>query len=446
MANVYDQFDTPSQAPAANPYDQFDNVLTDDGLPQGHPDVIEGPGARLTKMLAHPIQAIENAWAYPGSYLGNAISGAASSVKNAVNLPGDVATGKVDLNDPSQAVENAGRVFNMAGLTTPISPGSVGSKLAADAAPSMADLFAKGGAGFDAWRANGPSIPADAVAQWAMQNKQSLLNRGIRDLPAGAPSAHATLDEIIASAPGALDASPAELDAIRKTFVNNVAGAGANNTERGANATLRNSLMDFLVNSSPEGSGLKDAVGNWAAAERSDFLNNIESNAELQGMRAHSGHPGGNPIRQNVASALRVNPATGQNMAMREGLNPDEIDALRNVVGGGPNSVRTASNMLGGGLGHAGMIGAILAAKEGYEHGGVMGGLAGAGLPFVGTALRKLDESLTAKRLAEADNLVRMRSPLAQQMGPARGEAVFPTVDNKLVRALLTSQGQPADQ
>ena len=441
-------------------------VITDDGLPwnasdeqrqnaaRGFYGLLQDAGANIGAALAHPVAAIQNAWSQPGYMTPKAVAGAAAALKDAASIPGDVLTGKSSLSDPNMA----GRMANAALLATPVTPAALAGNALA---PSMEDLFKEGGAGFDAWRNSGLSYPAQAAKDWARQFQSGLNAEGILDVPAGAPSTHAILNRVQAS--GGPTATPAELDAIRKSFVHTIGGAGANATERMAGARARDDFLAFLDMAAPQNAvagpvagdevqGLRNAIGNWAAAERSNTLGTLEDNAELRAQASHSGHAGSNPLRQTVASALRINPATGQSFASRSGFNPEEIAALRSeVVQGGPvnNAVRTAANMAGGGLGHMGFIGSLLAAKEGYEHAGAAGAAIGASVPFVGSALRKLDNALMARRLAEIDNAVRMRAPLAQDMAANGGlpsTVVFPTAQNKLVRALQVQQMGLPDQ
>jgi len=336
-------------------------------------------------------------------------------------------------------------------LASPVSPASI--RTGVPISPPTDDIYAAGSRGFDNWRANGDARDPSDLAEWARRQQGALNADGILPVQAGAPSTHDILAQAANPPAGALPVDPGSLDALRKAFVNTAHGAGANNTERMAANRARDSYMDWLsqapseaigATSPPSVQGLRDAIGNWAAASRSDLVNNLESNAELQAERSHSGHANGNPIRQNVASVLRVNPSTGQSLASRSGLNDEEQDALRNVVGsGGP--VRTLGNMAGGGLGHGGFIGALLGAREGYEAGGVPGAMVGGSIPFIGSGLKALDKAAAARRLADADNLIRSRSPLAQQMSTP-GAAIFPTSQNRLVRALMAQQGQPQDQ
>lgn len=466
-------------APAADqPYANTaaPGVLTDDGTvwPEDQPGQTPAPAqpgmlSRIGGAIAHPLQTVEDAWNYPGSYLADAVKGQASAMKSAVTLPGDVATGKVDMNDPAQAGSNTARVLSAAMMEGPARASSMNGAAAKLGAPGTGALYTAGRQGFDDWRNSGLQYAPQDAADWATQFQQGLNKNGILPVSAGAPSTHSILDAIANPPSGSLPMEAGDLDSIRKSFVNTAQGAGANNTERMAANDAKRSFLDFMQNASPINAppaavagpaagaaganavgGLRDAIGNWAAASRGDLLDNIDSNAELRDEVSHSGHGGGNPLRQGVAASLRLNPSTGQNLLGRNGFNDAEQDAVRASVGGGP--VRTASNMAGGGLGHAGALGAILAAREGYEAGGVPGAVAGASLPFVGSALRGLDQSSVAGKLAAASDLVRSRSPLAQSgaVGSVTPN-MTPMLVSKLARAMAAQQGgqgqqQPAPQ
>lgn len=480
MADPWAQF-VPAGEPQADPWSSFVGgganapavgggqqgglpVITDDGSNwNAQPNGPAQPGllSRMGNAIAHPIQTVEDAWNYPGSYTADAVKGMGAAAKSAATLPGDVATGKMDMNDPSQAGSNAQRVLSAALLATPARAAGLESALVKRGAPGTGSLYAAGGKGFDDWRNSGLEYDPQETATWATRFKQGLNQDGILNKSAGAPSTHSILDDIINdAASGANVATAPQLDAIRKSFVHTAQGAGANNTERMAAGQAKTSFMDFLQNASPTNvqgpllagqtaaapatdavAGLRSAVGNWAAASRGDLLDNIQSNAELRDEAAHSGHGGGNPLRQAVAASLRLNPSTGTNLLSRSGFNDAEQGAVRAAIPGGP--VRTASNLAGGGLGHAGMIGGLLAAKEGYEAGGVGGAIAGGSIPFVGAGLRSLDQGAVARRLAKASDLVRSRSPLADSgVIGSMTPSMFPTIQSRLVRALMAQQGQ----
>ena len=61
----------------------------------------------------------------------------------------------------------------------------------------------------------------------------------------------------------------------------------------------------------------------------------------------------------------------------------------------------------------------------------------------IGPALKAVQNRMDAGRLAQADALVRQRSPLYQAMTQGAPTApVFPSAKNALVRALMAQQGQ----
>jgi hypothetical protein len=442
-------------------------VLTDDGSNWNAPQGQSQPGllSRMGNAIAHPVQTVEDAWNYPGSYLGDAAKGMGEAARSAATLPGDVATGKVDMNDPSQGGSNAQRVLSAALLASPARAASVDSALVKLGSPTTESLYGAGGKGFDAWRNSSLQYDPQGAATWATQFQQGLNKEGVLDVPAGAPSTHAILGKVANPPPNALDMEPGDLDSIRKSFVKTAQGAGANATERTAANDAKASFLDWLQNAKPTNGtptnaptnamaqptataagadavgGLRAAIGNWAAASRGDLLDNISSNAELRDEVSHSGHGGGNPLRQAVAAALRRNPSTGQNLLSRSGFNDEEQAAVRAAIPGGV--VRTASNLAGGGLGHAGAVGGILAAKEGFETGGIPGAIVGGSLPFIGSGLRALDRGAVSKGLANASDLVRSRSPLADTGAISTvTPSMFPTVQSRLIRALMAQQGQ----
>jgi len=375
------------------------------------------------------------------------------ALKDAASIPGDVATGKQQL-DASLIP----RLANASLMSSPLPPEAQGLGFGSRAAqPSTDQLLSTGANGFNAWRNSDLRYDPYQFANWAQQQKQGLVNEGINTLPSGAPDLHSILEGMSNVPSGALDLTPADLDRWRKELGNTAKGSVvANPTQAAAAGRAKTAFSDFLSAALPtsvvDGSltpamqgavqDYRDSVANYAAGKRSQFVNNLDQNSELQAARAHSGHAGGNPIRQNVAGVLRVNPTTGLSIADRQGLNDPEQAALWNVVQGSvpSNTVRTASNLAGGGLGHAGAIGGILAAKEGYEHGGVPGAIIGGSVPFIGTALRKLDNALASRRLNAADELIRSRSPLAAQTPPQAAFTLSPTAQQRLSRAMLAQQ------
>lgn len=445
--------------PFAPPGSAASGMLTDDGTVWGQQQQpsqhIPGLIERAGNAIAHPIQTIEDAWNAPGSYLGNA----AASAKDAASIPGDVLTGKQPLDQSA-----VGRLANAAMLASGTSPaaGAVGFGARSVAAPTD-DLLRAGVQGFNDWRASPLRYDPYNNANWAQQAKQDLIANGPRER--AAPDLHAILDGMSSVPNGALDFTPAEQQQWRQEFSDLERSNKATNPVQSAAAgRLKRSFSDFLASTPPTSSvdglmdpataeavqGYRNANANYAAGKQAQFVDNIESNADLGNDAAHSGHNGDNVLRQQVKSALRVNPITGVNMADRAGLNDASQDALRQVISPDsvwPNRIRTAGNLLGGGLGHAGALGALIAAKEGYEYGGLPGAIAGGSAPFLGTALKEAAENMTKNRLNNASEVVRQGAPLSQTGGYTSPRfSVDPQTSLKLARALAGSQWQPQEQ
>lgn len=432
-------------------------VITDDGTNWNAPP--PGPSqpgllSRMGNAIAHPVQAVEDAWNYPGSYWGNA----AGAAKDAASIPGDVANNKQPL-DASiiPRLTSAAMMVNTPGAGSE----AVGFGAKSVSAPTDA-LLSAGSQGFNDWRASPLRYDPHQFANWAQQQKQGLIENG--PSARSAPDLHEIIDGMSNPPPGALDATPREVQNWRQEFSDLARSNVATNPVQSTAADrLKRSFSEFLANAPPTNAvdgaltpemqssvqGYKDANANYAAGKQASFVDNLGENADLQNASAHSGHAGGNPIRQNVKSALRVNPVTGINQADRAGLSDAAQDVLGQVpapVGPWANRIRTTSNLAGGGLGHAGLIGALIAAREGYEAGGIPGAAAGAALPFVGVGLRGADESLTRGRLNNASNFIRSSAPLSQTGGYTIPRIqVGPETQGRLARALLMQQqqGQP---
>ena len=427
------------EMPAAAQSTASSGVLTDDGTvwPEDKP------------ATPSPQQSGGFQWSpmsVPGiaSRLGNALMGAAS-------LPGDVATGKIDMNDPMQARSNVGRVAQAASLASPMGPEAIGSRLIA---PASEDLYKAGSEGFNAWNKSGVEINPSGVANAATQIKQGLINNDFL-IPESAPRTHALLDQLATPPTGALPMRAADLDAARQKLVELGQSPG---DEGMAARTAKRGLLDYMQNVAPQDivagasaypearTKLSDAIGNWAAGSRTGALEGIDENAELRAAAANSGKNIGNATRQRVASFVQNPPANpaGSSMAVKAGFNPDEIEALKGVVQGGPgaNAARGVANLLGGGGGIGRMM--TTAAGAGLGHmtgvGPEVGGLVGF---EAGHAAKGLENAAVQRSLRQVTGDVAQRSPLFQS-GQGPQAPVFPTARNALVRALMTQQQPPS--
>jgi hypothetical protein len=178
---------------------------------------------------------------------------------------------------------------------------------------------------------------------------------------------------------------------------------------------------------------------------RSDRITNLEESADLKAASAHSGRNGDNSIRQTVRPI--VDPAKPKNAV---GYSDAELNALREVVQGTPtrNSLRYVGNLLGGGGG----LGQMLTIAGSAAAGGSTHGAAGAGLgaiaPLaVGVTSKSLADALARRALHKADDLIRQRSPLYEEMLANQGPAQFlsPQTQSALARALMMRNTAPQE-
>jgi hypothetical protein len=332
---------------------------------------------------------------------------AAKSIFGAVTLPGDVYSGKADLNTP----EDFARVQDLAMMASPVNPAAragMPARQLAVPAPSAEELKATADKTYDAIRNMGVDYSAPAVSDMAGGVQRDLESKGIlREL---APKTHAILDKL-QDVPEDSVSPFTGLQAARRSF--GFAGKDFTNpTEQLASGTAKEALDSFLGDPRNVAAGpgelaaglLQEANSNYAAAKRSELLSGTLENAERRAEAVNSGKNIGNTIRARTASILEKPKQTS-------GFSPEELGALENVSRGSflRNRVRDVGNLLGGGGG----LGAVAAAGIGGAEAGFPGAVLA---PAVGYGAKALDNYLTQRSLQSADELVRQRSPLADQL------------------------------
>jgi len=438
-------------------------VLTDDGdtswlngqstQPTHEPGLIE----RVGSAIAHPIQTVQDAWNYPGSYVADAAKGMASSVKDAATLPGDVATGKVDMNDPAQAKANAARVLSAAMLTTPgdmMAPGLTGKVVQNVTMPARGELKAAESGAYKAAEDTGTAYSPGSVAGML---RNATTQPGFPD-PAAAPLTFGLVKDLAnVSAPGGIqDIIPVNrLETLRQDL-------GGINEGRDAHAAgrVKSALDDFLENP-PEGaavSGDADAVAglygtaraNSAARIRADQLAQALQGGERRSATANSGNNEANSIRQRVRSFVDQNnqlTGYGENDYRIPGYTDDQNTAIKTVLAGTPvqNAARSTGNFFGkgGGLGRLAAT-AVSAGALSHVMGPEVGGTLGAMLPTViGGTARGIDDAYARQGVKGLIDSMIQRSPLYQERA-ANTPFELPTnaSGTALVRALMAQQGQ----
>jgi hypothetical protein len=396
-------------------------------------------------------------------------AGITGALWKAFNTPADVVEGKVPMLGPDDhtSPQMIDRAANMASVIASPSPAALaGSRYGQmalpqpAAVPSAAELKAAGGAGYDAARNSGLEIAGDAVGQMAQGLQQTLQgDRGI--IEKTAPKTFSILGELANPPQGATVGIPG-LQAARRgltgiSMEGGTEGLAARQSIKTIDGFLENldpaSVVAGTSTAQDVSNTLRNANANYAAAQRSNTLTGeldrantgVLDRAEANAAAANSGTNLDNSIRQRVRSLL----ANPKELA---GFSQEEIDALNQVNKGTftQNAARIVGNLLGGGGG----LGAAAAGAVAGAGGSALGlgptgvGAAALGAPVAGAALKMGENALARRGLNAVDELVRMRSPLYQQMQAAQ-PPMAPTYgrDAAIMRALglglLSPQQQP---
>ena len=294
--------------------------------------------------------------------------------------------------------------------------------LPAVAAPPTADaLHAAASASYEAAKDLGIHYSSPHVAAMAGDVQNGLNLDG--SLAPVAPQTHAFLDQLQAIPQGNSTVPFVSLETARRVF-GKISQNPGNSTDARAASIAEGAIDQFYSNPPPgavvAGPGadatriLADARGNAAAGFRSDTLNGIEYAAGQRAAAADSGQNAGNAIRSRIASLLIKGGGTN-------GFTPGEVAALEGVNNGSAsaNFTRFPGNMLGGGGGASATHAALTGGLAGYELGGGTGAALGATTPLVGLAAKAVSNNLTKNALTAADEMVRSRSPLFDQLQAA---------------------------
>jgi hypothetical protein len=172
---------------------------------------------------------------------------------------------------------------------------------------------------------------------------------------------------------------------------------------------------------------LKEARANYAAAMRADTIQKKIGNAELAAGTAFAGGNINNATRQALKPLIK------NDFAKASGYTDAEKAALKTAANG--TLVGNLARMIG-------KVGPD-AGWKGIEHGRTAIATGGASLPFTGATFiaKKIGDASTARNVAKLDEMLRNRSPLAQQTAAA---APVPARQSggraALVNALIASQ------
>ncbi|MBX5147601.1 hypothetical protein [Rhizobium lentis] len=396
-------------------------------------------------------------------------AGILGALKRAVMLPGDVYSGKVQLNGPDgrPSMEGIARSLEFASVFNPAAPGlRAGEGLIPGVSkslrkpnkvepPSSDVLYAEGKRNFEALRNSDVDYSSGAVKVMAEAVQSKLEKEGFDADLAG--KTHKILAKLL-SPPENSVASIEGLDSARRTFEKIVQNVKDPNDQAAASRVIR-ALDEFIGAADPASvlggkaadaaDALKAASGNFAAAKRSDILNGIDRSPDFGAVPSTSATNSADAVRQRVASTLLQDKEIF-------GFSREELAALETIARGSTaqNVTRRIGKFLEGGSGVARMLstavgGAAGAAASSASGAGTAasGAALGALVPTVlGQGSKELSNILTSRALSTVDRMVRQRSPLYQAtLDAAPKEAVRQPKAEALVRALLLSQ-QPQQQ
>jgi hypothetical protein len=182
----------------------------------------------------------------------------------------------------------------------------------------------------------------------------------------------------------------------------------------------------------------------YGAGGEDGVATGVADKASLSADTANSGQNLDNAIRQRVKAIL-------QSPKQAAGFSPEELATLNEVARGtaSRNAIRYVGNWLGGGGGLASVAATGVGGFAGNMAGGpILGAISSVAAPLTGYLAKNLGNRLTSGALSAADDLVRQRSPLYQDLlRTAPRVRVEPTNSVALARALMgnAAGAEPAD-
>lgn len=403
--------------------------------------VAAAPAAGPWEQFAAPTE--KKAFGLGDTWPARLAKGVVESVKSAVTLPGDVYSGKTQV-DPSNP-EFIGRTLDLAGVGMPMSPAArIGEKAIAGVGkasvretppiPTVEAIGDKSTQQFNSAKNMGVKIDPAAVTDIGTQVEQKLQSMGIHE--EHAPTTYKTLERL-RNPPADSTATISDLHNLRQAF-GNASGnfAYPKDTVGGSIGikTLDKFLADIpekaiVAGDAPAASAtLKDAIGNAAAEFSANRVGARFTKAENAANRSR-GTGFDDSIRTKLAPIL-------DNKANQRGLTAQEIAQVQKIHDGTvPTNVAKA-------LGKFGVKGALSL----MLHTGAAMGTGGATIPVAigGTVARKVADALSRRQANKLDEMIRARSPMARgQQDTIRSLTGGENAKRAaIVRALLASQHQ----
>lgn len=319
----------------------------------------------------------------------------------------------------------------LGGLTGGIVAGKALTTSRRSSIPTVEDLQDAAEKGYNAARNSGLEVKPSSVSRMATDLQTEMNADGINAVLA--PKTFSILSEL-QNPPAGSVATVSNFETARRAL-GHAAKDFQNPTEQLAASRAISGIDDHLArlpqsdvvagDASKVAAILSDARGNYAASKRAEQVADALEKADLTASGANSGQNVANRTRQTIRQILTSDKKS-------RGFSEDELAqaerAVRGTVVG--NTARRIANLLGAGGG----LGNLAGIYTGATFGGPAGAIAA---PAIAATAKAVHNASTARQARILDEMIRSRSPLAEQMATTPDVAPQTAA---LVRALLTSQ------
>jgi hypothetical protein len=437
----------PGEKPAFNPNAAFSTTAPQDLPDVGAPAITAGqgefsPGAPAVNQyvneklapsannfvqgtlapVLHPVETAENAanlglgimekLGYPGGEHEKYADAVGQFFKNRYGSLSAVKKTMVD--DPVGFAADAASVLS--GGSAALGRAGILRKAARVEAPTTAALFDAADANYSNMKGFGVEVHSPVMENVHSNIMTELESEGYRDYLA--PKTFKAVDELLN--PAGQNHTIGDIEGVRRAL-NKAAGDPA---ERDAARRAVGQIDGALANLKPSQVAVNpqfadrisqealQARGNYAAAKRSERIDDQLTKAVDRAASTGSGANVQNAMRQNIRAIL-------DDPKKRRGYSADEIAQMRAVVRG--DAVTNTARMLGK-LAPTGVVSGI-PTIVGYGLNGAMGAAVPAAIGF---GAKHLAESRTARDISELSQAVRTRSPLAAANPPTPPGSVPP--------------------
>lgn len=355
--------------------------------------------------------------------------GILGAIKSGLKVPGDVMTGKLDLNSP----EATPRLLEAASLMSPLgvkaraggAKGLVESLVAPKPKiPTTKELKAASAAGYKQADDLGIEYQGPAIQSWALKTIDELNAKS--QIAENYPKVHNLLNKLANPKRSAADIPGTErisLGIVGELYKELGRLAGDPIVAKASAArNVQKSLDDFHQNLTPADMAagnatpqaaaaiVREARANRAAAFRSETMSDLEQTVQRRASAAGSGRNWDNQTRSKLASLLESRKGS-------RGLNDAEKQAIDDVIKGRPtqNVMRFFGNLFGGGGGIMSTAQMMTLGGAGSYAFGPAGVALGALPPMLGAGFRGTANKMAKGETKRLGEMFRSRSPLAQK-------------------------------